>query len=149
MKPFIHAINSVKKFGGIPEDYISIHNFFDWTKSTIGDLRHRVILHNTFGAYLAEKLFGYPEVKIQKAAEKFGWTEEEVEAVRNLIDEARSNDVTTIKNSEGRRIQIRDIAEQHIIEDMGCVPTVGDCLHLLPVHGWLRKEEITILKRED
>jgi hypothetical protein len=149
MKPFIHAVNSARKFGGIPEDYISIHNFFDWTKSTIGDIRHRVILHNTFGAYLAEKLFGYPEAKIINAAQKFGWTEEEIQAIKDLIDEARSNDVTTITNSDNKRVQIRDVAEQHIIEDMGCIPTVGDCLHLLPVHGWLRTEITKIIKHQD
>lgn len=140
MKPFVHALNSVKRFGGIPEDYISIHNFFDWSKFTVGDLRHRVILHNTFGCFLAEKLFGYPEAKIKASAQKFGWTEEEVQAIKGLIDEARSNDSTFVTNSDGKRIQIRDIAEQHIVEDMGCIPTVEDCIHLLPLHGWLRKD---------
>ncbi len=27
--PLVHCKSSVKKFGGIPEDYIDIHNWFD------------------------------------------------------------------------------------------------------------------------
>ena len=146
MKPYIHAKNSARKFGGKPDDYISIHNFFDWSKSTIGDIRHRVILHNTFGCFLAEKLFGYPEDKLAEQAERFDWSEEEVLAIRQLMDDARSSETTYITNSDGKRVQIRDVAEAHCIEDMGCVPTVADCLHLLPVHGWLRNAKLKAKK---
>jgi hypothetical protein len=31
-----------------------------------------------------------------------------------------------IKNSDGRDIAVRDILEQHVIEDMGYIPTVAD-----------------------
>lgn len=58
MKPFIHAKNSVKRYGGKIEDYIDIHNWFDSTKSATADFYHRAILHNSFGIFLAEQLFG-------------------------------------------------------------------------------------------
>lgn len=58
MKPIIHARNSVKRYGGVVEDYLPIHNWFDSTKSAYADFGHRAILHNTFGIFLAEQLFG-------------------------------------------------------------------------------------------
>lgn len=58
MKPFIHAKNSVRRYGGVPDDYLPIHNWMDSTKSAYADTRHRAILHNTFGIFLAEQVFG-------------------------------------------------------------------------------------------
>ena len=58
MKPYIHARNSVKRYGGCVEDYIAIHNWFDSTKAAYADFGHRAILHNTFGIFLCEQLFG-------------------------------------------------------------------------------------------
>lgn len=58
MKPLIHAENSVKKWGGVVEDYLEIHNFLDQTKAHFPDMRHRAILHNSFGIQLGEQVFG-------------------------------------------------------------------------------------------
>lgn len=58
MKPYIHAKCSVRRYGGIPEDYLPIHDFMDSTKAAYANLKHRAILHNTFGIYLAERVFG-------------------------------------------------------------------------------------------
>ena len=58
MKPYIHSKNSVKRYGGIIEDYMPIHEWFDSTKAAYADMRHRAVLHNTFGIYLCEQLFG-------------------------------------------------------------------------------------------
>lgn len=58
MKPHIHAENSVKKYGGKPEDYIRIHEWFDDTKSHIADHRHRALKHHSQGIFEAEKVFG-------------------------------------------------------------------------------------------
>ncbi len=58
MKPYTHAKNSANKWGGEPEEYLHLHNWFDQTKSHIADMRHRVILHNSFGIYLLEQVFG-------------------------------------------------------------------------------------------
>ncbi len=56
--PWFHSKSSSKKFGGIPEDYLEIHNFFDQTKAVLPDARHRIILHNSFGIFLCEQVFG-------------------------------------------------------------------------------------------
>ena len=58
MKPYIHAKNSVKRYGGCIDDYIAIHNWFDSTKAATANFYHRAILHNSFGIFLAEQLFG-------------------------------------------------------------------------------------------
>jgi hypothetical protein len=58
-KPWIHSLNSVKKYGGEPEDYIEIHEFMDSSKSTIADNRHRALTHNSwFIGFIIPKIFG-------------------------------------------------------------------------------------------
>lgn len=58
MKPHIHCKNSAKKYGGKPEEYEKYHAWLDQTKTHVADLRHRVILHNSFGVALAVQMFG-------------------------------------------------------------------------------------------
>lgn len=102
MKPYIHAKNSVKRYGGQIEDYIAIHDFFDSTKSAWADVRHRAILHSTFGIYLVEKVFG-----------------------------------TTITNSDNKQISVRDIGEDHVVEDCGFIPTIERWLTNIPTEDWM------------
>jgi hypothetical protein len=47
-KPWIHAVSSARRFGGVPEDYLAIHNHMDATKSAFADNRHRAITHNAW-----------------------------------------------------------------------------------------------------
>ena len=56
--PLKHAESSARKFGGKPEDYLPIHNWFDESKAFIADFRHRALRHHAEGIFLAEKLFG-------------------------------------------------------------------------------------------
>ena len=42
-----------------------------------------------------------------------------------------------IENSLGRRVFVRDLAAQHIVEDLGYVPTVQECLAELPLQTWM------------
>ena len=57
--PYHHAISSARKWGGVPEDYLPIHDFFDSTKAVIADFRHRAGLHHAQGIYIAEQVFGH------------------------------------------------------------------------------------------
>jgi hypothetical protein len=57
--PYHHAISSSKKFGGTPADYQTIHDWFDQTKAHLPDVRHRAILHSSFGIFLCEQVFGH------------------------------------------------------------------------------------------
>lgn len=101
MKPHLHCKNSVKLFGGKPEDYLPVHSFIDSTKAHVPDVRHRAIFHNSFGCYIAEQVFGY-----------------------------------SIVNSDGNEVSVRDIAENHILEDLGYIPTLQDFLKDLPIKEW-------------
>jgi len=58
MHPFHHARSSVKKFGGVVEDYLPIHNWFDETKKHICDCRHRALRHHAEGIFWCEEKFG-------------------------------------------------------------------------------------------
>lgn len=103
MKPYMHGKISVKKFGGEVEDYQEIHDFIDSSKAHFPDMRHRAILHSSFGIYITERVFG----------------------------------TTLTRKSDGKKVQVRDIAEQHIIDDMGKIPTVQDYLEGMPFYKWL------------
>ena len=58
MNPLYHARVSVKKWGGVVEDYLPIHNWFDESKITFADARHRALRHHAFGIFQCEKQFG-------------------------------------------------------------------------------------------
>lgn len=105
-KPWKHSLSSVRKFGGKPEDYIKIHDWFDQTKQCLPDVRHRAILHSSFGIFLCEQVFGH-----------------------------------NITNSEGKCISVRDIGEQHVIEDLGSIPTIQDWLQETPIRPWMSKPD--------
>lgn len=102
MKPYIHAVNSVRKYGGKTEDYQAVHDFFDSSKAHVPDIRHRALLHSSFGIYMVEQVFG-----------------------------------TTLTNSDGKVISIRDIGEDHVFEDMGFIPTVEKWIGNIPIGDWM------------
>lgn len=115
MKPYLHGKVSARKWGGVPEDYQEIHDFLDSSKASFPDMRHRAILHSSFGIFICEKVFGI-----------------------------------NIENSDGKLVSVRDIAEQHVIDDMGRIPTVQDYLEGMPMYSWLggkhkRKTKLNIL----
>jgi hypothetical protein len=102
MKPYQHAKNSAKKYGGVPEDYQAVHDFFDSSKATLADTRHRALLHSTFGIFVLERVFG-----------------------------------PTITNSDGRKVCVRDLGEDHVIEDLGFIPTPEKWLRNMKVEDWM------------
>jgi hypothetical protein len=110
VKPWQHAKISAHKFGGEPADYIEIHNFFDETKAHVADMRHRIILHNSFGIWICERTFG------------------------TVVNGKR---LPYIVNSTGREVQVRDIGEQHVIDDLGRIPSLEQCLASLPLEKWM------------
>ena len=56
--PYHHAVSSVRKWGGTPEDYLSLHAWFDESKSIIADYRHRALRHHAEGIFMLERFFG-------------------------------------------------------------------------------------------
>jgi hypothetical protein len=100
--PYHHAVSSTKKWGGNPEDYQKIHDWFDGSKEMFADFRHRALRHHAEGCFMAEKIFG-----------------------------------TTITNSLGQEIPVRLIAEQHIREDLGRIPSVQDWFENITPQRWM------------
>lgn len=115
MKPFIHCKSSVKRWGGVPEDYLDIHTWFDNTKGHIADVRHRAILHNAWGIWMSESIFGKIIIMPNGAPQKTSY----------------------IINSDGVQVQVRDIGEQHVIEDLGRIPSLFEAMNELPMLPWL------------
>lgn len=56
--PFYHARSSAARFGGKPEDYQALHDWFDATKAHYADFRHRALRHHAEGIFEAERVFG-------------------------------------------------------------------------------------------
>lgn len=58
-KPYIHAVSSARRFGGLPEDYLDIHDFLDSSKAVFPDNRHRALTHNAwFLSVVLERVYG-------------------------------------------------------------------------------------------
>ncbi|HSH28978.1 MAG TPA: hypothetical protein VK971_03635 [Thiohalobacter sp.] len=55
---YYHATSSARTFGGVPEDYLPIHEWFDATKESFADFRHRALRHHAEGIFEAERVFG-------------------------------------------------------------------------------------------
>lgn len=53
-----HAQSSARRFGGTPEDYLAIHEWFDASKAFIADARHRALRHHAQGIFWCEEVFG-------------------------------------------------------------------------------------------
>ena len=47
---------------------------------------------------------------------------------------------TTITISTGRCVPTRWVAEQHVMEDLGQIPTAAQWLELLPYQGWMNPQ---------
>lgn len=103
--PYYHALSSAKRFGGSWNDYIKIHEWFDQTKSLIPDVRHRAILHSSFGVFLCQQVFG--EV--------------------------------LVRDSDGKAVPVRTIGEQHILDDMGFIPTPQDWFSSMKPELWMAR----------
>lgn len=56
--PLHHAQSSARKFGGEPEDFQAVHDWFDFSKSHFGFMTHRALRHHSAGIYEAERVFG-------------------------------------------------------------------------------------------
>ena len=53
-----HAQSSARRFGGAPDDYLAIHQWFDATKEMWADARHRALRHHSHGIFECERQFG-------------------------------------------------------------------------------------------
>lgn len=93
-----------------------IHDFLDSSKAHVADMRHRMLLHSSFGIYIVEQVFG-----------------------------------AYFTNSSGIVVNTRDVAEQHVIEDLGHIPSVDRWMQgvqLMPWMGGPRSRRKTLWQKE-
>ena len=114
---YLHAEASARHFGGVPEDYIKIHEWIDQYKGDFGDVRHRLFLHHTKGPWMAQDVFG-----------RF---------------------IEVVKEGKTKKVLVRDIAENHIVEDLGCIPSPGDWADCLNCHVWMGGKRNKFIGREE
>ena len=55
---YYHAESSARKWGGVPQDYLSLHEWFDQSKMILADPRHRALRHHAEGIFMAQTIFG-------------------------------------------------------------------------------------------
>jgi len=41
------------------------------------------------------------------------------------------------KNSDGKDVSVRDVLEQHVVDDLGHIPTLEKCMSGMPVEPWM------------
>jgi len=106
--PYHHAVSTARKWGGKPEDYQAIHDWFDESKAHFADFRHRALRHHSEGIFLCESIFG-----------------------------------VTITNSDGMKVPVRIIGEQHVREDLGRIPSAKDWLEQIQPAIWMMRKPKT------
>ena len=55
---FYHATSSANAFGGVAEDYLEIHEWFDRSRGGTSSILHRMLAHHTQGIKDAVEHFG-------------------------------------------------------------------------------------------
>ena len=55
---YYHAASSANAFGGVPEDFIEIHEWFDRSRGGTSSILHRMLAHHTQGIKDAVAHFG-------------------------------------------------------------------------------------------
>lgn len=116
---YIHAQASARHFGGTPEDYIKIHEWIDQFKSVVGDVRHRAFLHHAKGPWMAQEVFGH------------------------YIE------VYSAKKQKVIKVMVRDIAENHIVEDLGWLPSPDDWTSCMDCKVWMGGKRNKFIGREE
>lgn len=116
-KPFIHSKSSAKKYGGDWRDYFPIHDFLDCSKGAFPDNRHRALTHNSWFIKEVIERVHFPNSGPMTPDGRF----------------------PTIVNSDRKHISVREIAEQHILEDfrMKFIPTAADYLAGMEMEPWM------------
>lgn len=107
-----------------------------------------------------------PLIHAKSSAKKWGGEPEDYLAIHDFMDSSKSAlaDVrhraifhssfgiyiveklfgTYFKNSAGKDVSTRDIAEQHVLEDLHVIPSLDDWFKNMPIEPWMTgKREVT------
>lgn len=100
-----------------------------------------------------------PMVHATKSAKRFGGKPEEYLHIHDFMDSPKQAHASmkfrvifhsafgaflvekyfghTMVNSDGKVVSVRDIAEQHILDDLGFIPSLDDYLKHMTVEPWM------------
>lgn len=110
-------MRSITKYGGQPQDFASIHAWFDEPSSWIDNYAFHAVRHHAQGIFVLEKKLG---------------------------------PILTLSNQ--RQIPVRVVAEQHLLNDFGFIPSAKDWSDLLQPATWMGRSNpdfIRFLKEKD
>ncbi len=104
-----------------------------------------------------------PYKHAKNSANKFGGVPEDYQRIHDFIDSSKSSvpDMrhraqfhhafgiytveavfgTNMMNSDGKLVSVRDIAEDHVIEDLGYIPTLEDWIENMELKPWMSGEK--------
>lgn len=105
MNAEIHAKNSARKYGGSFHDFMYVHRFMDQCKQDLGDVRHRLITHNTWFIVLAEQLLG-SQIKLSN-----GGTVRTMDVLEDHVREDMAGRLPTLEENF-RSIKAEDVARE-------------------------------------
>jgi hypothetical protein len=54
-----------------------------------------------------------------------------------------------VTNSDGKQVFVRDVAEQHVLEDLGFIPSLSDWLKEMPAQPWMAGQRKMTVKLVD
>lgn len=140
--PTTHAQSSARRYGGVPDDYIEIHDFMDSSKAVFPDNRHRALTHHSWFIFVVEKCFGH---EIDLTCVKCNGSGEVDVLDGGILPRPKDIPVPQqpcVKcDGTGKKgtAKVRYICEQHILEDFGgkYIPTAGDYLEGMEFQKWI------------
>lgn len=100
-----------------------------------------------------------PHIHAKNSAKKYGGSPEDYQAIHDTIDSSKAAHAsvkhrlvfhsafgiylverihgTLITNGDGAKVSVRDIAEDHVMEDLGTIPSLDDWLGGLSIEQWM------------
>ena len=99
-----------------------LHHAISSVKKHGGDIADYLPLHNWFDETKAH----FPDMRhraLRHHSEGIFWAEKEFGVY--------------ITNSEGKMVPTRILGEQHVMEDLGFIPTIKDYLEVMTVQNWM------------
>ncbi len=100
-----------------------------------------------------------PHIHAKNSVKKYGGKAEDYQPIHDEIDSSKSAHAsmrhraifhsafgiyiierifgTTITNSDGKVVSVRDIAEDHVLEDLGTIPSLDRWLNAMKLETWM------------
>lgn len=100
-----------------------------------------------------------PHIHAKNSARKYGGKPEDYQAIHDQMDVSKSAHASVkhrvifhsafgiyiverifgvlMTNSEGRSFSVRDVAEDHVLEDLGTIPSLDDWLDHMGLEKWM------------